>query len=346
MKLASIAITFSTSLLLCAGVAAEQKGDLRELLNWISGDFDNIAQFEAQDGEAIDHLGLVRRIVTAPALGDHVVYAQVNRRADPTDVYRQTIMVFEESADGGIIARYLRFADKDAHRDILSDLARFSSLSAEDFAPSLPAGCEPDWRFNGSVFIGLVARETCLITSRYDGTIRHLQSTEIVGINAIRNEESGYREDGSMIFGVPNDMLYSYNRVAQCNEPVFMVVTGATLDPKRMGAYGAKIAATGIYEKVGGYYLNAPRPIEVFEGDVGASHATIIVRFPCLANARSFWNSETYQQTIKPLRENPPAGDYTVTVYSEVQLPSFMRGKVGDADYSGAFNPEALKQMP
>lgn len=346
MKLASIALTFTTSLLLSAGVAAEQEGDLSVLLDWITGDFDNIAQFEAQDGNAVDHLGLVRRVVTAPVLGEHVVYAQINQRADPADVYRQTIMVFEETADGSILARYLRFADKEAHLDILSDLARFGSLTADDFVPSLPAGCEPDWRFDGSVFTGLVARETCLITSSYDGTTRHIQSTELVGVDTIRNEESGYREDGSMIFGVPDNMLYSYNRVAQCDEPVFMVISGATLDGKRMGAYGAKLAETGIYEKVGGYYINAPRPVAVFQGDVAANHATLIVRFPCLANARRFWNSKTYQQIIKPLRENPPAGDYTVTVYSEVQLPGFLSGKVGGADYSAAFNPEALEQMP
>ena len=133
---------------------------------------------------------------------------------------------------------------------------------------------------------------------------------------------------------------------ASCADPVYMVVSGTTLDPRRMGAYGAKIAETGIYAEVGGYYLNAARPVAVFQGDVDPRHATLIVRFPCLENARTFWNSKLYQEEIKPLRENPSAGDYTVTVYREADLPEYMRGKVLANDYEGGFTPENLEQVP
>lgn len=132
---------------------------------------------------------------------------------------------------------------------------------------------------------------------------------------------------------------------AECSDPVYMVVSGTTLDGKRMGAYAAKLAETGIYAEVGGYYLNAPRPVAVFQGEVNPAHATLIVRFPCLENARRFWNSTLYQETIKPLRENPPAGNYTVTVYREAERPAYMEGKVGDRAYSGQFTPENLEQV-
>ena len=339
----------------CASAGPAHADDLDQLLSLIVGDFDNRAQFDAQGdevdkraqfaahgGDSVSHLGLQRRRVKAPALGEHVVYAQINHRADPSDVYRQSIMVFERDAQGAIIARNLRFADPQANRDILSDLGRFQTLTAADVEPALPEGCETTRIRDDDGFRGRVFRANCVMTSRRDGKPRRIQSTEFLRRDAILNEESGYREDGSMIFGLAEGVYYRYDRISEavartCDAPVIMVVSGTTLDGKRMGAYGAKIAETGVYAEVGGYYLNAPRPVAVFEGDIDPRHATLMVRFPCLENARRFWNSKVYQETIKPLRLNPSAGDYTVTVYREADLPAYMQGKVDTAPYEAAF---------
>ena len=332
--------------LLSVPASAADSGDLERLMRLLQGDFDNRAQFESQDGELIDHLGLQRRIVDVPALGDHVVYAQINRRADASDIYRQTLMVFELADSGEIIANTWRFREADSFQDILADPARLATLTAGDFGQALPASCAQTWSVDGDGFVGRVDRESCEIISRRTGNPRRIQSTEFVHRDAIENEESGYRPDGSMIFGLPEGVYYRYERVADtsCADPVYMVVSGPTLDGRRMGAYAAKLAETGIYAEVGGYYLNAPRPIEIFEGDVDPRHATLMVRFPCLENARRFWNSRVYQETIKPLRLDPPAGDYTVTVYAESDLPEHMRGGVDAATYTAGF-PAALEQV-
>lgn len=345
-NLISTLASLTAALTFCASA---QSSTLDKLLPLITGDFDNRAQFEAQEGDTISRLGLQRRRVNAPALGTHVVYAQINHRADPSDIYRQTIMVFEEADDGAVSSRTLRFADADAHRDIMDNLERFETLTADDIGPALPGGCDPSWSFDGEQFISRISADECVIISRRTGNPRHIQGTEFVRIDAILNEESGYREDGSMIFGLPEGVYYRYDRVSaapatdggpSCDKPVFMVVSGTTLDGKRMGAYGAKIAETGIYAEVGGYYLNAPRPVEVFEGDIDPRHATLMVRFPCIEHARTFWYSELYQETIKPLRLDPSAGDYTVTVYEEANLPEHMRDKVGNNAYRARFMPD------
>lgn len=345
------ALLYAVLLACAAAGSAAQEDDLDLLLRWMVGDFDNRAQFEAQAGDAISHLGLQRRLVDAPALGEHVIYAQTNRRADPTDIYRQLLIVFDRDAAGRILARNLRFADPNANRDILSNPKRFSTLTAADVQPALPPGCDPSWERLGGEFVGRVSRQNCVMTSRRDGGPRRIQSTEFVRTDAILNEESGYREDGSMIFGLEKGLYYRYDRVSEsvaraCDAPVIMVVSGLTLDAKRMGAYGAKIAETGIYAEVGGYYLNTPRPVAVFEGEVDPRHATLMVRFPCLENARRFWNSKTYQETIKPLRLNPPAGDYAVTVYPETDLPAYMQGKVDSARYRAAFDAPLEQTTP
>lgn len=130
------------------------------------------------------------------------------------------------------------------------------------------------------------------------------------------------------------------------DKPVLMVVVGPTHDRARMLAYGKAIADSGLYQKLGGYYVNLPRPLATFEGTPPAGFSTLIVRFPCLANAKAFWNSREYQEKIKPLRLNPSAGDYVVTVYPEAPLRADLVGKVGEATYRERFNASGIEQAP
>lgn len=131
---------------------------------------------------------------------------------------------------------------------------------------------------------------------------------------------------------------------APCDKPVYMVVEGRTIDRARMLAYGKAIAESEIYQRLGGYYITLPQPVAVFEGAVPPDYVNLTVRFPCLANARAFWNSRVYQETILPLRQNPPAGDYTVTVYAEAPLRADMAGRVETgrflADFSQVREPQ------
>lgn len=131
-----------------------------------------------------------------------------------------------------------------------------------------------------------------------------------------------------------------------CNAPVIMVVAGPTKDRARMMAYAKAIADSKLYEKLGGYYINVPRAVATFEGPVPEGYTTLMVRFPCLANAQAFWNSRTYQEDILPIRQNPSAGDYIVTVYPEAPLRPDMVGKVGDNGYREAFSAEGIPQVP
>ena len=129
-----------------------------------------------------------------------------------------------------------------------------------------------------------------------------------------------------------------------CNAPVIMVVAGPTRDRARMMAYAKAIADSKLYEKLGGYYINVPRAVATFEGNPPEGHTTLMVRFPCLANAQAFWNSRTYQEEILPIRQNPSAGDYIVTVYPEAPLRADMAGKVGDNSYRAAFPAQEIPQ--
>lgn len=111
-------------------------------------------------------------------------------------------------------------------------------------------------------------------------------------------------------------------------ESVIMVISGKTLDPARMGAYSQAIAKSGLYPKAKAYYMNVPSPVAVFEGDVVENYVTLMVRFPSLEAAKSLWNSDIYQNDIRPMRINPSAGDYTVAVYKETDLPNYMADQI------------------
>ena len=115
--------------------------------------------------------------------------------------------------------------------------------------------------------------------------------------------------------------------------PVIMVVAGRTLDRAQMGKYAQALAQSGLYPKARGYYLNNPRPIRHLEGNPHADDVALMVRFPSECAVLTFWNSDEYQNNVKPLRLNPRAGDYVVTVYAETALPGYMDGLVADNAY-------------
>ena len=115
--------------------------------------------------------------------------------------------------------------------------------------------------------------------------------------------------------------------------PVIMVVAGRTLDRAQMGKYAQALGQSGLYPKAKGYYLNNPRPIRHLEGKPHADDVALLVRFPSECAVLTFWNSDEYQNNVKPLRLNPRAGDYVVTVYAETALPSYMDGLVADNAY-------------
>ena len=117
-------------------------------------------------------------------------------------------------------------------------------------------------------------------------------------------------------------------------KPVIMLVAGRTLDAERMRDSAIALGSSDLYPNARGYYLNIPRPVRILEGEPDADDVALMVRFPSECSAVSFWYHDFYQTEIKPMRLNPSAGDYVVTLYNEADLPPYMAGKVGDNAYA------------
>jgi catechol 2,3-dioxygenase-like lactoylglutathione lyase family enzyme/uncharacterized protein (DUF1330 family) len=137
------------------------------------------------------------------------------------------------------------------------------------------------------------------------------------------------------------------DKIGECDDkPVLMVVDGLTIDRSRMRAYTEALLSSGLYAALGGCYVNDPRAIASFEGRSAPDHSTLVIRFPCLANARTFWYSRTYQEKIKPLRLDPLAGDFKVRIFKEIPPARYMSGKVEAGRYRDRFASQAIDVVP
>ena len=132
--------------------------------------------------------------------------------------------------------------------------------------------------------------------------------------------------------GVPSDNT--------CDEPVLLVLSGSPSDAARMDAYARAMAASGLYQQLGGYVLNAPKPTEALAGASAVSFQSVL-RFPCRANALTFWNSKLQRDQFALLRGAAPAADIAAAIYPELALREDLVGKVGDNSYSTAFSAAA-----
>ncbi len=104
--------------------------------------------------------------------------------------------------------------------------------------------------------------------------------------------------------------------MAEDNEqPVYMLVIGQIEDREKMAAYQGALMESGLYPRHDGYYVAVGRPVEMFEGEWPDNQGMVIAKFPSLEKARAFWNSDAYQNEIKPLREG--AGTFNVSVFPE-----------------------------
>ncbi len=129
-------------------------------------------------------------------------------------------------------------------------------------------------------------------------------------------------------------------------KPVIMLISGQVHDRDRILRYGAAIRESRLYEKLGGYYIVSPRSIATFEGSPPANQSVLMVRFPCFAHARAFWYSQKYQRDLVPLRQNPSAGDFTVTIYPEIAPPPEVGAMLQPGGYKAVPGPEVVAAIP
>lgn len=103
-----------------------------------------------------------------------------------------------------------------------------------------------------------------------------------------------------------------------CTKDGYMLVIGGIEDDstvpdmERAMSYGP--AVWGLVESYGAFYVIRKVPDDVYEGEWPSWKAGVISKWPCRETGIAFWNSDAYQNDVKPLRKN--AGYYDVGMFN------------------------------
>ncbi len=190
-------------------VASADSRDLTALTRALQGSYLMDPQIAAADNgvpSATNHFATLN----APAVGEHVVYWQIDidKKAPP---YRQVIMVFREE-NGTIRQKNYSLIDAAKYVDGHRQPEIFRHITMADLRETLPAGCDFYWR-NETAWHGAVNTETCKIWSESRQTWRFVGTEIVTGKDAMLYVERGFDENNQPLFGPPAGEYYRLNRI-------------------------------------------------------------------------------------------------------------------------------------
>lgn len=119
-------------------------------------------------------------------------------------------------------------------------------------------------------------------------------------------------------WGAPAGLNAAETSSETCTENGYMLVMGGIEDEStvpdmdRAMSYGP--AVWDLVESYGAFYLIRHAPDKIYEGDWPAWKLGVISKWPCRETGIEFWNSDAYQNEVKPLRKD--AGYYDVGMFN------------------------------
>lgn len=240
-------------------------------------------------------------------------------RIDGSDApYLQRLSRVSLLPDGSLRSERYRLPDADRYVGAYDDVGRFEDLDTERLTRL--EGCDGIVvRAGRGRFEGGTVGKRC--ANDYKGA-SYAVSHSTTEDGRLVNWDRGFDANGELVWGPPAGG-YRFERLdgaERCNEPVRMLVYGDIHDRGKFIAYVRAIAASGLYEKTGGYYEGITPPLAVFEGEPPPTRGVVISRFPCLEAAKQFWHSDEYAE-ILPLREG--VAEFEVIVLPAPPLPAW-----------------------
>lgn len=206
-----------------SSLADHLAADEAELLKWVQGNFTNLAQTKSganaqADGpvtaeNAPDLLYAVFQRVDIPAFDGTVIYLQWPMSAPDGKLQRQRIWVFKaDPARNAVMMKFYTLKEPEKWVDAHLTPAKVRAMTAADVIPYPPA-CDLPFRRFGDVFIGEIPRGRCKIVSQQTKTAMTINAQTIIGQDKVWYNESGVRDDGSVVFKVPRAGAYEFDRL-------------------------------------------------------------------------------------------------------------------------------------
>ncbi|MCC5861461.1 MAG: hypothetical protein JJT93_06075 [Gammaproteobacteria bacterium] len=155
-----------------------------------------------------------RHRVLAPALGEHVLYWQLNSGPEQR-IYRQRLLVIEPDAASGLLRqRTMSFRAPARFADRFDDAALFAALTEEDVVNELPPDCLPLWRETRRGWRSYLDPARCRIFSSRHQDYRHIEAEVDLGPQSLGQAERGFDGQGRQLFGTPPGEMLLLERVS------------------------------------------------------------------------------------------------------------------------------------
>jgi len=192
-----------------AAMSSDEEDRAASLVDLMAGEYRSAPTDDVNVPQLVDR----RLIIDAPQLGRHVVYWQLNSGEDER-LYRQRLLVFEAvPGSDSVVQTTWAFRDPAAWADVLASPERLDDIAANELEHPLPPACEPRWQPVEAGWRGSIQPTDCRIWSERRQAWRRLESEILVTVEACRQAERGYADDGTQLFGTPPGELYRLNRV-------------------------------------------------------------------------------------------------------------------------------------
>jgi hypothetical protein len=150
------------------------------------------------------------RAVAAPALGETVLYLQMNAVGEHR-VTRQRLFILEPTADGGVAMHFPALKEAGRFVDGWRQPDLFAALTAEDLV-AYPESCAVRWTAKERQWTGTLDGDRCTIISRHTGETRIIRAFFGLTDSTLEQVEQGYDGDGNRLFG--DDDPYRFTRVS------------------------------------------------------------------------------------------------------------------------------------
>jgi outer membrane murein-binding lipoprotein Lpp len=147
------AVLLALALSGCSSQGKVREDDLAELLSWLPGHYDTVAQAQRDEKSAIrpghDRLALLIVPVYVPRIGHHVFFVEEMADDNAERVMSERLFSFDIDEKRGIIGLMYNFIEPLRWRGAPRTPQMLTSVMSEDVAP---VGCELIWTRKGETF--------------------------------------------------------------------------------------------------------------------------------------------------------------------------------------------------
>jgi CpeT/CpcT family (DUF1001) len=192
--------------------------DLRLMMRWFEGRFDNFAQTveekEAKTEFPHERIHSIFARVNLPDIGANVFYVQQFMDGDANKIYRQRLYVFTPNKkEKAVELKIYTFPDEKAVLNAHLDQTKLNGLTLDKL--DSPKGCEVYWRLNqtGDKYEGSMKRDACRVVSKRSGKPLIITDDLFLTKDEIWINDQAKDDQGNYVFGNKANIHHKLKRV-------------------------------------------------------------------------------------------------------------------------------------